>query len=147
MFVHRFFAVFTLFAGAFYLGCGTDSAAGGGANGPTGATCKAASDCYVGVDPTTLSGSIACLSVTNGYCTHGCATDADCCSVKGECAGGRPEVCSPFESIGKMVCLLSCESTDVGSEDPNAYCGQFANAAFTCRSSGGGSKNRKICSP
>ncbi len=131
-----------------YSGCGTEvGAAGGGANGATGASCKAPVDCYPGVDPATLSGSVACLSVGAGYCTHTCTSDADCCSAKGECPSGHAEVCSPFQSTGAMYCLLSCEASDVGSLDATTYCTDYANAAFTCRSSGGGAKNRKICAP
>lgn len=145
--VRRSIAWAALASAALYAGCGTDAGAAGGANGSTGATCKAASECYLGVDPTILSGTATCLSVSNGYCTHSCTSDADCCSAKGECPSGRKEVCSPFESSGQMFCFLSCEGADVGSDDPTAYCTQFSNAAFSCRSTGGGAKNRKVCSP
>jgi len=87
---------------------------------------------------------------TNGYCTHHCATDADCCAVPGECRSGYPEVCGPFESTGEMVCFLSCESPTVaaaGYNDDMLYCQTFANPDFICRSTGGGSQNRKVCVP
>jgi hypothetical protein len=42
-----------------------------------------------------------------------------------------------------MMCFLSCE--DVGDDD-NGYCHEHASAAFNCRSTGGGSANRKVCS-
>ena len=87
---------------------------------------------------------------TNGYCTHHCATDSDCCGVPGECPAGRPEVCGPFESTGEMYCFLSCEDADLttaGMTDSTAYCHRYANIDFICRSTGGGSQNRKVCVP
>jgi len=88
--------------------------------------------------------------VPNGYCTHHCAADADCCAVPGECHANVAEVCAPFESTGEMTCFLSCEDADLkafGFTDSTAFCQQYANAAFICRSTGGGSKNRKVCVP
>jgi len=95
---------------------------------------------------------VQCLDrVPNGYCTHLCATDADCCAVPGECRTGIKQVCAPFESTGLMMCFLSCETADVaadaGTTDPTVFCQRFANAAFGCRSTGGGAKNRKVCLP
>jgi hypothetical protein len=49
-----------------------------------------------------------------------------------------------------MFCFLSCEDedlADVGYDDGNAYCGYYAHSAFSCRSTGGGSENRKVCVP
>jgi hypothetical protein len=67
------------------------------------------------------------------------------------------QVCAPFESTGAKYCFLSCEAadlrpaadagTDAGAIDPNAYCQREATAQFSCRSSGGGATNRKICLP
>lgn len=92
-----------------------------------------------------------CLDrVTNGYCTHLCTQDSDCCAVSGECKTGHPQVCGPFESTGKKYCFLSCEEdiiADAKSTDASAYCASYANAAFGCRSTGGGSQNRKVCMP
>ena len=34
-----------------------------------------------------------------------------------------------------------------GTTDPTAYCGRYAAQSFTCRSTGGGSENRKVCFP
>jgi len=88
--------------------------------------------------------------VSGGYCTHTCTLDTDCCAVDGECTSGHPQVCSPFESTTDMYCLLSCDDAqvaDAGLADSNAYCGTYAHANFKCRSSGGGSKNRKVCMP
>src|SRR5262245_18643743 len=113
-----------------------------------GAPCAVAADCYPGVDTAKIKGTVLCLDkVPGGYCTHLCAGDGDCCAASGECPEKHTEVCAPFESTGMMMCFLSCEASDVGSLDENAYCAQYAGDAFGCRSTGGGSKNRKICSP
>lgn len=137
----------------------------------TGQTCKLASECYPGVaggaDGGALRGAALCLDrVQDGYCTHLCATDADCCAVPGECKTGLKQVCAPFESTGKMMCFLSCESADVaagiaaqaplggydggvldsGSKE-DAYCHAYASAGLGCRSTGGGKNNRKVCLP
>lgn len=115
---------------------------------PAGQPCTAVSDCYTSIDVTTLEGEALCLDkVPGGYCTHLCTTDADCCAVSGECPGGFPEVCAPFESTGQMMCFLSCEKAALGDLDEATYCSQNAGDSFGCRSTGGGSKNRKICSP
>jgi hypothetical protein len=48
------------------------------------------------------------------------------------------------------MCFLSCEAAVVSGADAgdaNTYCGKNANSAFSCRSSGGGSQNRKVCVP
>jgi hypothetical protein len=48
---------------------------------------------------------------------------------------------------------LSCDSSalasapDAGTTDPSLYCQRWASATSTCRSTGGGSANRKFCSP
>lgn len=113
-----------------------------------GQPCAAASDCYAGLDATQIKGAVQCLDkVPGGYCTHLCETDSDCCAVSGECPNGHAEVCAPFESTGMMMCFLSCEKADLGGLDEASYCGQYAGDAFGCRSTGGGSKNRKICAP
>jgi len=141
-----------LLVGALFLGlggCGDDDNNGGpGEN--AGSACASPAECYPNVsDPTTIVGAIQCLSkVPAGYCTHLCSTDLDCCAVPGECATDHPQVCAPFENTGQMYCFLSCEDADwqaAGSGDANAYCYQYANTGFTCRSTGGGSKNRKVC--
>jgi hypothetical protein len=132
---------------ALVLACG-DSA------GPatTGQACTAAPQCYPGMDATTLRGGAAvCMTqFSNGYCTHYCATDADCCAIPGECPSGHPEVCGPFESTNEMYCFLSCETNDVtaaGFTDATLFCQTYANRDFICRSTGGGSLNRQICAP
>jgi hypothetical protein len=120
----------------------------GGPGEQAGQSCAAPAECYPEVDPADLQGEVLCLDkVAGGYCTHLCVTDADCCAVPGECQSGHPQVCSPFESTGQMMCFLSCEATVIGDYTEATYCQDFANAAFGCRSSGGGTENRKVCVP
>jgi len=46
------------------------------------------------------------------------------------------------------MCFFSCENGDlVGTTDANEYCQREASPDFICRSSGGGSNNRKVCVP
>ena len=124
-------------------GCGGDDGAG--------TACSAAVDCYPDVVDDLQGGPALCLDRTaGGYCTHECATDADCCAVDGECPAGMAQVCAPFESTGNRMCFLSCEATDVadaGYDDADAYCNDLAARDFGCRSTGGGSQNRKVCFP
>ena len=130
----------------FALACGDDSAPAE----QTSQSCKVATDCYPKLDAATLRGDALCLDkVTGGYCTHLCEMDSDCCAVSGECSTGHPQVCAPFESTGKKQCFLSCEADVVKDSklDDSAYCSKYANAAFGCRSTGGGSQNRKVCMP
>ncbi|MEW6431876.1 MAG: hypothetical protein AB1730_10240 [Myxococcota bacterium] len=119
-----------------------------------GTTCTSADQCFAGVDAGALSGPPVCLDkAPSGYCTHECAADADCCAVAGECAQGFKQVCAPFESTGRRYCFLSCEDADIaaapnlGVIDSGAYCSKFAAQSFTCRSTGGGPANRKVCFP
>ena len=123
--------------------CGHDDG-NDGASG-AGSACDVPSDCYPDADLDEIQGDVMCLDrVPGGYCTHTCATDADCCAAQGEC-DGRPQLCAPFESTGVMMCFLSCEAADVGQEDPEGYCDAYASPEFSCRSTGGGAQNRKIC--
>lgn len=123
-------------------------AACGGPVENAGHPCTDVSECYPDIDPADLSGEVQCLDkVTGGYCTHLCETDDDCCAVDGECDTGHPQVCAPFESTGKKMCFLSCEKDIIGSYEETAYCTEFANSAFGCRSTGGGAENRKVCVP
>jgi hypothetical protein len=117
----------------------------------TGQSCASADQCYSGVKAGELLGDAVCLDkVTGGYCTHYCTQDSDCCAAAGECAGAHAEVCSPFESTDDMYCFLSCEDADLEKTtltDADRYCHTYAGAAFGCRSTGGGSQNRKVCMP
>jgi hypothetical protein len=131
------------------------AACGGSKSSPdeTGQSCTPtpeapAGACFENLQET-IKGTPVCLTrVPDGYCTHTCQTDSDCCAVKGECKDGLPQVCAPFESTGGKYCLLSCEASIVSKDvDDNAYCQENANAAFNCRSTGGGNENRKVCVP
>ena len=132
------------------LGLAVLAGCSGGSGGEhTGQSCQVAADCYPGVNQSSL-GQVTCLAnVAGGYCTHTCQTDSDCCAVAGECRTGLPQLCAPFESTGANYCFLSCEATvfDAGIADTTAYCQQYASSSFTCRSTGGGSANRKVCMP
>jgi hypothetical protein len=129
--------------------CSDNAPAPGGEQ--TGQSCTSVAQCFPDTHDAALQGGPAvCLdNVTGGYCTHICTTDADCCAVPGECRTGYPQVCSPFESTNMKYCFLSCESVpgDAGVTDANAFCGAYAHAGFGCRSTGGGSQNRKVCMP
>jgi hypothetical protein len=143
--------------------CGSDDDGdGGGAGGTgqspeqTGEACEVAAECFPEVDHSALAGEVVCIDrVENGYCTHTCEQDADCCAVEGECDTDLLQVCSPFESMEGMHCFLSCEDEDLrpaedggaGEVDPDEFCQREAHPDFICRSSGGGSDNRRICVP
>lgn len=151
--------------------CGDDSSdgggAGGGSRGPdargvelTGQACENASQCFGDLaDGGVLRGEAVCLDrVEDGYCTHECVADTDCCAVPGECLTDLPQVCSPFESGDRTLCFLSCEDEDIraherelfgdgGEIDSNLFCERRAGRDFACRSSGGGRENRKVCVP
>ncbi len=133
---------------ALAIGCGNDD---GATPTNTGQSCSAVGQCYPGLDATKLEGEAVCLDrVEGGYCTHHCEQDTDCCAVPGECPGNHPQVCGPFESTGEMYCFLSCEKEDFAGttiDDADVYCQSYAGAAFHCRSTGGGSANRKVCVP
>jgi hypothetical protein len=126
---------------------------GGGEH--VGQSCAQASQCYPTLEAGALHGTVTCLTqgLPSGYCTHTCQSDADCCAVPGECLTGFKQVCASYESTAQMYCFLGCASSDIaaapdaGTTDPNAYCARWANASFTCRSTGGGSANRKFCGP
>ncbi|WP_394835723.1 hypothetical protein LVJ94_02190 [Pendulispora rubella] len=116
---------------------------------PTGLTCSNTNQCYAGLDAGALRGNAVCLTeLQGGYCTHTCTADADCCAIAGECPNGIKEVCSPVQSAEQKYCVLSCESADLpAGADATAFCRERANPNFTCRSTGGGSQNRKFCGP
>jgi hypothetical protein len=134
---------------------GTGPSTAGTANRPpeqTGAVCEVDNQCYPDLADGELLGDALCLTrVRDGYCTHTCELDSDCCAAPGECKTTLPQVCSPFESAPNKMCLLSCEDGDIkgdpDAEDANAFCQRNASSDFICRSSGGGSENRKVCMP
>jgi hypothetical protein len=131
------------------LGCGDDDPGPGPTN--TGQSCSSADQCYPGVKDGELLGEAVCIDrVEGGYCTHECTQDSDCCAADGECVGGYAEVCAPLESMPGMHCFLSCEKADLdraGLSDGDTYCRNYASPLFNCRSTGGGSENRKACLP
>jgi hypothetical protein len=121
-------------------------------DGKTGSVCEVADECFPDVAEGDLSGDPVCLDrVDEGYCTHECETDADCCAAEGECEEGVSQVCGPFESTNLMMCFLACEAenvdTDPDSVDANDFCQRNVSTDFICRSTGGGSENRKVCVP
>lgn len=127
----------------------TDGSSTSGSPEPTGAICEASDECYPDVAEGDLVGDALCLTdVRGGYCTHTCTEDADCCAADGECRTDLAQVCSPFQSTGETMCFLSCEADDIPDDrDGQEYCQEEASRDFICRSSGGGSSNRKICVP
>ncbi len=140
------------------IGCGgDDEGEGDSVNRPeqTGAACEVADDCFPKVEDRSQLSGIMCLDrVRDGYCTHECAEDTDCCAIEGECDTDLRQVCSPFESTGMNMCFLSCEAEDIVAPDDGGvpaddqeYCQRAAGRDFICRSSGGGSENRKVCVP
>lgn len=141
-----------LLAFGIFASCGEDDPPppppnGEGLSDQTGDTCATPDDCYPTVNHLDIQGEIQCLDrVEDGYCTHECTDDDDCCAVDGECAPDAPQVCGPFESTGLNLCFLSCEDEQVGSGDPTEYCQSF-HPDFICRSTGGGSSNKKVCVP
>jgi hypothetical protein len=125
----------------------TTSSSGTGLTDQTGEECVAADDCFSTIARDDIQGGIVCLDrVDGGYCTHDCTIDDDCCAVEGECDTGETQVCGPFESTGMMMCFISCEDADISGADPEEHCAGF-HADFACRSTGGGSANRKVCVP
>lgn len=124
------------------------AAACGGDGENAGQACDEPADCYPDIDHADLSGDVVCLDrVPDGYCTHLCGDDQDCCAVEGECETGIPQVCAPFENTTITRCFLSCEADVIGEEEENAYCQDHAHPDFICRSTGGGAENRKVCVP
>lgn len=181
------FAIVTALCTAIAIACGGSDDAGVSGSSDAGATdsgprggeqagqaCTAAAQCYGGVDGGAdaggLKGTVTCLDrVPNGYCTHTCLADTDCCAVPGECRTGVKQVCAPFTNdSATKYCFLSCEDADInaaiaansapdagfydggavdGGSREDEYCKSFASVYATCRSSGGGVKNRKVCIP
>jgi hypothetical protein len=129
----------------FSLSCGNDDPASVTVE-QTGLMCQSVTQCYPSIEAGSLIGTATCMKPpSDGYCTHTCTQDSDCCAVPGECSTGHPQVCSPFESNGGATyCMLSCE---VDAGDPAAYCLTWAGRSTVCASSGGGSGNRKVCKP
>lgn len=137
-----------LFVAAFGLALNCCDDEDDSANGQeeTSKPCTIADECYAGVDRNLIQGEVVCMDrVEGGYCTHHCETDEDCCSAEGECESSLAEVCGPFESTGEKFCFLSCDDLDEAEQEN--YCQTYAHPSFICRSTGGGSENRKVCVP
>jgi hypothetical protein len=126
--------------------CHDDDDDGAGEN--TGASCSTPDDCYPDVAEGALVGDPVCMDVgDSGYCTHTCTDDGDCCAADGECSTGLTQLCAPFTSDPATYCFLSCEELPEGYTDENTYCQDYAHPDFICRSTGGGSDNKKVCVP
>lgn len=81
-----------------------------------------------------------CLEKSGGgFCSWECAADDDCAAPEDD-EHPYAYVCSSFESDPALYCFPSCE--DEGDTD-----GEVCPEGFTCRSTGGGSDNRRICFP
>lgn len=179
-FVHWFLVIGSCsVSAAIALACGSDpepeptNTADAGPRGvePAGQACTAPTQCYGGVDGGAdggaIQGTVTCLTrVTNGYCTHECTQDTECCAAPGECLTSVKQVCSPFENTTTKYCFLSCEDADIqraiaanadagyydggavdGGTVADEFCKSYASPSATCRSSGGGNQNRKVCIP
>ena len=110
-----------------------------------GQPCEGPEECYPEADTDAIEGDIECLSdfVDGGYCTHTCLDDENCCAVAGECKSDLPQVCAPLESAPEKYCFVTCE--DVENEEN--FCEIYVHPEFHCRSTGGGTENRKVCLP
>lgn len=96
------------------------------------ASCEEPADCEVPEDA-----EAECLDKSSaGFCTWQCGADSECELEGDEWA----RVCAPFESNPGSYCFPSCRE-DV--EDEADACPE----GTSCRSTGGGSDNRKICFP
>lgn len=117
----------------------------GPANEYAGQPCEGPDECYPEADTDEILGDIECLSdwVDGGYCTHTCDSDDDCCAVVGECLSDLAQVCAPLESAPEMYCFVTCEDV----LDEGSFCETYVHPDFHCRSTGGGTENRKVCLP
>lgn len=107
-----------------FLGCGEELYA----------TCEVADDCEVPSDEVEAT----CLpKAGEGFCTWTCGTDADCDDPDRD--DREPDdvglVCASFEDEEGAWCFPPCDGDDGCPPD------------FTCRSTGGGSENQKVCFP
>lgn len=117
----------------------------------TGQMCEVTEDCFAGLED--VPGDPNCFTnVEGGYCSHTCASDAECCSVEGECDFGErgqlSEVCAPFESFDDTWCFISCEDDILAAlpeQDRDTYC-EDVSPDLHCRATGGGDP-RKVCLP
>lgn len=98
------------------------------------AACDVPDDCS-GIVPEEVDA--VCLDKSGqGFCTWDCETDTDC---EGDQDEDVDFVCASFESTEGMSCFPSCEEGDTAQGScPDGY---------TCRSTGGGEDNRRVCFP
>ncbi|MCB9762134.1 MAG: hypothetical protein H6739_20100 [Alphaproteobacteria bacterium] len=99
-------------------------------------TCEVAEDCgeVVPEDATAV-----CIDKSGeGFCTWTCEADADCENLDYDEDFAR--VCASFESEDDTYCFPAC---DEEAEDEEDVC----PPDFNCRSTGGGSENRRVCFP
>ncbi len=95
-------------------------------------TCEVPEDCDVpdGADA-------ACIDKSGeGFCTWECQSDEDCVEASDT---DFDFVCASFESELTLYCFPACDSE---AEDAEA-----CPPSMSCRSTGGGSNNRKVCFP
>ena len=98
-------------------------------------TCEVADDCEAWAPD---SAEPVCLEKSGGgFCSWECATDPDCADDPDE---DFAYVCSSFEDTEGLYCFPSCNE----GEDSEA---EVCPDGFTCRSTGGGTDNRRICFP
>ena len=97
--------------------------------------CEVADDCAEYIPD---SATPVCLDKSGqGFCSWECAVDADCADDPNE---DFAYVCSSFESTDGLYCFPSCNED---SDSETDVCPE----GFGCRSTGGGSDNRRICFP
>ena len=94
--------------------------------------CDAPEDCEVPEGEEAV-----CLDkAEQGFCSLECGEDSDCEGVDED---EFDYVCASFESEAAMYCFPACaQDAEEGEECPGD---------LTCRSTGGGSDNRKMCFP
>src|SRR5687767_14442479 len=93
--------------------------------------CEAADECE---DFAPEDADAECVEKSGGgFCSWKCVDDTEC---DGDQDDDHDFVCASFESNPAMYCFPSCEDDD--GDCPGDY---------TCRSTGGGDENRKVCFP
>lgn len=98
--------------------------------------CGGPEDCDVPEDVDAV-----CLDKSGeGFCSSECGVDDDCDYAEETEEGADYDfVCASFESENGLFCFPACvDGAEEGEECPGG---------MTCRSTGGGSDNRKICFP
>lgn len=92
------------------------------------ATCDLPSDCLV---PDEVEAACLDKDATLSFCTWACEDDAGCLDFVEGYAGA----CASFESEAGTYCFPECGASDA------------CPPGYGCRSTGGGSDNRKVCFP